>query len=242
MIEVVFYIVRETSNIEGFESFQKKSIFTAYADDTTFFLKNTESVINLLEIFKHLSQFSCLKPSKSKSEIAGISVLKGVKMALCGMRCVNLHEDSIKILDIHYSYNKQLENGENFKKHIAKTDNVLKLWRARNLSLVGKITVSRIRIFRYKILHNVLYLNKRLLEFEKINSPECFLCKCEEDTTIHLFHICRKTQALWTQLSRHLNRHLNLPHFTPQSAIFGFLDIKNKDCLVVSYLLLLFKY
>ena len=72
--------------------------------------------------------------------------------------------------------------------------------------------------------------------------PECSFCKCEEETPIHLFHICRKTQALWTELTSHLNRHLNLPHLTPQSAIFVFLDISNKNYLIVNHLLLLFKY
>ena len=69
--------------------------------------------------------------------------MKGVKVALGGMRCVSLHENTIKILRIHYSYNKQLKNDENFKKCIAKIENVLKLWRARNLSLEGKITVFK---------------------------------------------------------------------------------------------------
>ena len=69
-----------------------------------------------------------------------------------------------------------------------------------------------------------------------------FFCKCEEEATIHLFHICRKTQALRTQLTSHLNRHLNLPHLTPQSAIFGILDNLNKDYFIVNHLLLLFKY
>ena len=103
-------------------------------------------------------------------------------------------------------------------------------------------TGSRIPIFQYKILHNVLHLNKKLFEFNKINSLECSFCKCEEETTIHLFRICRKTQALWTQFTSHLNRHLNLPYLTPQSAIFGFLNISNKDYLIVNHLLLLFKY
>ena len=103
-------------------------------------------------------------------------------------------------------------------------------------------TDSRIRIFQYKILHNVLYLNKKLFEFNKINSPECSFCKCEEEATIHLFHICRKTQALWTQLTSYLNRHFNVPHVTLQSAIFGFLYISIKDYLIVNHLLLLFKY
>ena len=109
VLQVVFRIMKEKSNIEGFEIFQKKFIFTAYTDDTTSFLQNIKSAINLLEIFKYFSQFSGLKPNKSKCEIAGIGVLKGVKVAICGMRCVNLHEETIKILEIHYSYNKQLE-------------------------------------------------------------------------------------------------------------------------------------
>ena len=39
VLEVVFRIMKETANIEGFENFQKKFILTAYADDTIFVLK-----------------------------------------------------------------------------------------------------------------------------------------------------------------------------------------------------------
>ena len=78
-----------------------------------------------------------------------------MKVTLCSMRCVNLYEDTIKILGIHYSYNKQLENDENFKKYIAKIENVLKLRRARNLSLEGKITVFK-SLTLSKITHLVL--------------------------------------------------------------------------------------
>ena len=134
-------LIRKTSNIEGFEIFQKKFIYTAYADHITVFLKNTESVINLLEIFKLFSHFSGLKSNKSKFEIAGVGVLKGVKVTLCGMACVNQHENTIKILGIYYSYNKQLENDENLRKYIAKIKNLVKLWRARN-HLKGKLQFS----------------------------------------------------------------------------------------------------
>ena len=36
-------------------------------------------------------------------------------------------------------------------------------------------------------------------------------------------------QALSMQLTSYLNRHLNLPHLAPQSAIFGFLDVSKKS-------------
>ena len=102
VLEVVFQIIKETSNIKGFKIFQKKFLYTSYGHDATFFVKNTESAINLFEIFKLFSQFSSLKPNKSKCEIADIGVLKGVKVALCGVRCINLYEYTVKILGIHF--------------------------------------------------------------------------------------------------------------------------------------------
>ena len=59
-----------------------------------------------------------------KCKLACRGVLKGVKVALCGSKCVNLHEDTIKI---HYSYYNQHGNDKNFKKYIAKIENVLRL-------------------------------------------------------------------------------------------------------------------
>ena len=55
------------------------------------------------------------------------------KTGTCGMKCVNLNNDVIKILAICYSYNKQLENEKNFLNHIIKLQNVLKMWRMRSL-------------------------------------------------------------------------------------------------------------
>ena len=45
VLEVVFQIIKETSNNEGFEIFQKKFIYTAYADDTTFFLLKIQNIL-----------------------------------------------------------------------------------------------------------------------------------------------------------------------------------------------------
>ena len=43
-----------------------------------------------MQICEYFSIFSGLKPNKYKCEIAGIAVLKGVQIVLCGMECVNL--------------------------------------------------------------------------------------------------------------------------------------------------------
>ena len=155
VLEIVFLSLKQNKNMKGIELFQHEFLYTAYADDTTFFLKNKNSVILLFDVFHNFSLFSGLKPNKSKCEIAGISVLKGVQVALCGMQCIDLNESTIKILGIHYSYNKTLENEENFKNHIIKIEEVLKLWRLRNLTVQGKITIFK-TLALSKIIHMAL--------------------------------------------------------------------------------------
>ena len=54
------------------------------------------------------NSFSGLKPNKKECEVAGTCVKKGVKVALCGMKNINLKK-TVKILGVHYSYNKKLK-------------------------------------------------------------------------------------------------------------------------------------
>ena len=74
------------------------------------------------------SNFSRLKSNKTKCEIAGIGVLNWVQVVLCGMKCVNLNNETIKIVGVHFSRNKNLEQDKNFCEHIVKIENILKLY------------------------------------------------------------------------------------------------------------------
>ena len=89
------------------------------------------------------SKFPGLKPNKTKCETAGIGVLNGVQVALCGMKCVNLNNETVKILGVHFSYNKNLEQDKNFCENIIKIENILKLWGMRHLTLERRITVFK---------------------------------------------------------------------------------------------------
>ena len=50
-----------------------------------------------------------------------------VQMAFCGMKCVNLNNETVKIPGLHFSYNKNLEQDKKFFDHIVKIENILKL-------------------------------------------------------------------------------------------------------------------
>ena len=107
-LEVVFSLIKANPDIEGLQFFSHTFLYSAYADDTTFFLRNEKSATEVIKTFDKFSLFSGLKINNAKCEIAGIGVKKGVKMALCGMDCIDLTEDVIKILGIYFSYEKNL--------------------------------------------------------------------------------------------------------------------------------------
>ena len=41
--------------------------------------------------------------------------MKVVAMELCGMECIDLTKNSVKILGIHFSYNRKMENEDFIK-------------------------------------------------------------------------------------------------------------------------------
>ena len=83
------------------------------------------------------------KPNYEKCGIAGIGVLKSVKVAVCGMKCVDLCKDTIRIIGVRFSHNKTKQHEKNFLETMSKIQNVLKIERIRSLTLEGKIIVFK---------------------------------------------------------------------------------------------------
>ena len=123
----MFNLIKQNKDIHGLTFFDHTFLYTAYADDTTFFLKDKESVKKVMNVFDTFSFYPGLKPNKSKCEIAGIGVLKGVAMELWEKEFIDLTKNSVKILGYYFSYNKKIENEDNFIKFIKKIENVLKI-------------------------------------------------------------------------------------------------------------------
>ena len=95
--------------------------------------------------------------------------------------------------------------------------------------------------FQYKILNNILYLNKKLFTFRKSTSPLCPFCKLSDETVLHLFYKCDIIQNLWNKLGLFFENDFILFHLTPQAAFLGFLNVDSKLLLIQNHLLLIFK-
>ena len=67
----------------------------------------------------------------------------------------DLTDDVIKILGIYFSCNKKLEQEKNILNHTVKIQNILKLWKLRNLIIEGRITVFK-SVAISKLIHLAL--------------------------------------------------------------------------------------
>ena len=96
------------------------------------------------------------------------------------------------------------------------------------------------RKFQYKILHNMLYLNKILFTFGKIKTPLYLFCHSYDETVKHIFLECICVKQLWNHLRLFLMNDVSLSILTPQTAIFGFITgIKNRVYKITNHILLL---
>ena len=83
-----------------------------------FLLNDQKSIRELMKTFKLFSRFSGLKRNILKCEVAVIGSLKRVKMAVCGIKSIDLTIETIKILGVPFSYNQKLQTQKKFVKSI----------------------------------------------------------------------------------------------------------------------------
>ena len=138
VLEILFQLIKSKSEIKGLTIFGHCYLYSAYADDTTFFLQDIISMKHMVDVFCLFSYFSGLKPNLKKSEIAGIGALKVVQVAVRGLRCKDQNNDTLKILGIHFSYNEKLKEEKKIYKTVTDIPRVLTIWKMRNLTLEGK--------------------------------------------------------------------------------------------------------
>ena len=103
------------------------------------------------------------------------------------------------------------------------------------------------RSFQYKIINNILYLNKKLHNFGIKPAPLCSSCNLYGETLFHMVYECDCVRFLWSRLVQCFQNTLILPNLTPQTAILGILDsVSNnsffeKNRILMNHIPLIFK-
>ena len=95
-------------------------------------------------------------------------------MAACGIRCIDLNVDTLKILGTHFSYNKKLKEEKNLYKIVTDMQRVLKIWKMRRLTLEEKIVIFKtIAISKIVFQAFITTVPKHILNELKKNT-KCF--------------------------------------------------------------------
>ena len=97
-------------------------------------------------------------------------------MAVCGMRCVDLNVDTLKILGTYFSYNEKLKEEKIVYKIVTDMQRVLKIWKMRRLTLEGKIVIFKtIAISKIVFQAFITTVPKHIVNELKKNTKSFFL-------------------------------------------------------------------
>ena len=101
-IEILATLVRNNNNIKGITIHGKQVKLGVFADDTTFFLHDTESLGEVLKVLKVFSGYSSMNVNYEKSEIAWIGSWRKREDNPYPFNWINLTKESIRILGIFF--------------------------------------------------------------------------------------------------------------------------------------------
>ena len=162
--EVIAIQIRYNTNIKGIKIGNSEVKIKMMADDTTLILQDLSSVELAIKDFNEFSKCSGLKLNLQKTEIIpiGSNIYKQMQKTVCEIK---FKKGPFKTLGIWFSNNDIEMIDLNFNERIEKIKKMLDIWRSRNLSLRGKITILKSLVLpQILFLFNLIYVPKRVLD------------------------------------------------------------------------------
>ena len=114
---------------------------TQYADDTTVFLRNQESMNVLLELLEKFERCSGLKINPTKSEAIWLGKWKNGEETPFNFKWP---KESVLVLGVHFSNCTRTCDKLNFYDKLDALKNILNKWKRRKLTLLGKINIIKL--------------------------------------------------------------------------------------------------
>ena len=154
IIETLAISVRQNKDIKGIPVNGSECKISLLADDSTCFLDGSyDSFNHLFNTLNSFAKSSGCKINLSKSNAVWIGAKKGSQYFPFSDQGLTWKSNQFKALGINFSINTRSLFNLNFKTKLNQIETTLNCWRARNLSLIGKICV-----IKTLLLPQLLYL------------------------------------------------------------------------------------
>ena len=171
-VEMLSVEIRNNKYIQHLKIGNSIHSLVQLADDTTIFIKNKENLEVVLNILEKMKGASGLKINLEKSNIILLGKQVGNVKSVGGINCM---QEPFKILGVWFSRNKGEMDKLNFTPRLEKMQNVLNIWRQRDLTLKGKITIIKnLGISQILYVMNMLFVPKWVI----VKSEKYFTISC----------------------------------------------------------------
>ena len=161
-VELLAWALKRTNDIKGIAVSGREIKVTQFVDDTTVFVNDHQSVIDLLKLPSEFKHTSGLEINTSKTEAMWLGDWRNKTDIPNNFKWP---QEPIQALGIFFSYNFNAANNLNFGEKIFKLKNTSKNWKrrkTRKLTLLG-----RIKIVKTLSLSKLIY-NNSVLEINKV--------------------------------------------------------------------------
>ena len=139
-LELLARAVKRDALIKGITIGNKEIKISMYADDTTVFVNDTDSILHLLNMLEKFRSISGLQVNTSKTEALWLGCWKDRRDTPFNFKWP---EDPICALGVFFSYNTLKADKLNFDDKLRSMEKVLNIWKCRRLTLIGKINIVK---------------------------------------------------------------------------------------------------
>ncbi|KAL9989297.1 hypothetical protein ACROYT_G003831 [Oculina patagonica] len=164
-IELLARALKNNESIKGINVGKKEIKLTQFADDTTVFVNDQVSVINLLKLLREFKHTSGLEINTSKTEAMWLGAWRNKTDTPYNFRWP---QEPIRALGVFFSYNADEANNLNFGEKIRNLEKTFNGWKRRKLTLHGRIKIVK-TLGLSKLIYNTSVLEIPEFYVKEIN-------------------------------------------------------------------------
>jgi len=143
VVEIMAINIRQNNSIKGIRlpgSETAEAKISQLADDTTVFLNDSTSVVNVLQAINAFGRAAGMKLNVKKTVGVWLGSLKDSSNSVGGITWTS---DLVKALGVYFGHDVKKKIWANWHERLAQVENCLKLWDKRNITLLGRILIVK---------------------------------------------------------------------------------------------------
>ena len=138
--EILSIKIRQNTTVKGIKLFEREIKLSQFADDTNLFCADLNSVENALCIVRDFGKNAGLELNVKKTKAIWLGRWANNKTNPLELKWMR---SPVKILGVHFSYDKKRNDELNFNLKVRKLQTKLDMWSARDLTLFGRALIIK---------------------------------------------------------------------------------------------------